>query len=100
MTSAVLSLIVHITKQDCLLTPDASWTTSSSFGRKFADIKLSFSGCALPHTELNQDFAVGLDNLMYLMHIIQTEGAKQMSIQNQNQTLGKCTDLSADLAYS
>ena len=84
VTGAVLSLIVHITKRDRWLMPDASWTTSSSFGKKFADIKLSFSGCAPPHTELNHDFAVGLDNLTYLMHIIQTEGAEQMSILSQH----------------
>jgi hypothetical protein len=81
---AVLSLIVHITKRDCWLTSDASWTNSSSFGKKFADIKLSFHGCAPLDSQLNQDFAVGVANLAHFMDIIQTDGAEYMRVLSQH----------------
>ena len=81
---AILSLIVHITKRDCWLVPDASWSTLGSFGKKFADIKLTFHGCAPLDSQLNQEFVIGTRNLTHFMDIIQTEGADHMRILSQH----------------
>jgi hypothetical protein len=81
---AVLSLIVHITKRDCWLVPDASWTASTSYGKKFAEIKLTFQGCAPSDSQLTQEFNIGVGNLTYFMNLIQTEGADQMRILSQH----------------
>ena len=81
---AVLSLIVHVTKRDCWLAPDASWVAATSYGKKFADIKLTFQGCAPTDSQLTKEFNVGVDNLNYFMNLIQTEGADQMRILSQH----------------
>ena len=81
---AMLSLIVHITKRDCWLAPDASWAAATSYGKKFVDIKLTFQGCAPSDSQLTQEFNVGVGNLTYFMNLIQTEGADQMRILSQH----------------
>jgi hypothetical protein len=77
---AILSAIVYITKRDCWLMPDAGWTKATSFGKKFADAKLTCTGCAPADSDLKQDFDVVISNLVYFMNRIQTQGAEQVRI--------------------
>ena len=80
--SAILSIIVHITKRDCWLAPDAGWTLGGSYGKKFADIKLTFTGCApsSAHAPLVQDFNNAISNLTFFMNAVQTQGAEQIRV--------------------
>jgi hypothetical protein len=75
-----MSVVVHITKRDCWLAPDAGWTSAGGYGKKFADIKLTFTGCAPVNAALTQDFTNAVSNLTFFMNAVQTQGAEQVRV--------------------
>jgi hypothetical protein len=80
--SAILSIIVHITKRNCWLMPDQTWNTQSMFAKKFSDIKLTFTGCVPGpvNSQPNLDFVITAANLTHFMDNAQIKGAQQQHI--------------------
>jgi hypothetical protein len=64
-----LSMIVHISEQDCFVMADSAWQGPSQIAPTFGDIKLTCTGSAPPFPDVYNDFFGIVRNLSEIIRM-------------------------------